>query len=80
MIEVADTTVETDRSVKVPLYARAGIAEAWLVDLTESRVEVYRQPTPQGYQEVSCLEYGERLHVTAFPDLTLQVGDMFGPI
>jgi Uma2 family endonuclease len=44
LIEVADTTVFKDRSVKIPLYAAAGIPEVWLVDLPAGCVEVYAQP------------------------------------
>jgi Uma2 family endonuclease len=39
LIEVADTSLSYDREVKLPLYARAGIAEAWLVDLSEEVVD-----------------------------------------
>src|SRR3989442_11200282 len=45
LIEVMDTSTPTDRSVKLPLYARAGIAETWLVDVGAATVEVYREPT-----------------------------------
>jgi len=34
LIEVADTTLRLDRRVKIPLYGRAGVLEAWLLDLT----------------------------------------------
>lgn len=44
LIEVADTTVEYDRGVKVPLYARFNIPEVWLVNIERRCVEVYRQP------------------------------------
>src|SRR5918912_896850 len=50
IIEVADTTVLYDRNVKVPLYARAGIPEVWLVDLQQDLIEVYARPTSGAYQ------------------------------
>jgi Uma2 family endonuclease len=37
LLEVADASVMYDRNTKLPLYARAGIAEVWLVDLGEER-------------------------------------------
>lgn len=49
LIEVADTTVVKDRSVKIPLYAAAGIPEVWLVDLPAACVEVYTQPEGEQY-------------------------------
>lgn len=47
VIEVSDTTLAQDRSLKVPLYAQAGIPEVWIVNLLEEKLEVYRAP---GYQ------------------------------
>ena len=41
VVEVADTSLAYDRQRKLPLYAAAGIPEAWLVDLTEDRLEVH---------------------------------------
>lgn len=58
LIEVADSTVQYDREKKIPLYARFGIVEAWLVDVKAKRVEVYREPGPEGYRTV--LIRGER--------------------
>ena len=45
VIEVADTTVSTDRSWKVPMYGNAGIAEYWIINLVDRQVEVYTRPT-----------------------------------
>jgi Uma2 family endonuclease len=78
LVEVADTSAGIDRAAKMPLYARAGIPEAWLVDLPANRVEAHCQPTPQGYQEVRSLGRGIRLAIEAFPDLTLSVDDILG--
>ena len=78
LIEIADTTVESDRRVKIPLYAKAGTREAWLLDLNAERVEVFRQPTPDAYRDVHALGRGKALTVQAFPDLTLTVDDLLG--
>lgn len=43
LIEVSDTTVEFDRGIKIPLYARFNIPEVWLVNIERQGVEVYRQ-------------------------------------
>src|SRR5215471_2872941 len=69
VIEVADTSLEYDRNVKLPLYARAGIAEALLVNLPEDRVEVYSQPVNGVYQIVRQLGQGESLSLESFPNL-----------
>jgi Uma2 family endonuclease len=78
LIEVMDTSAETDRSVKLPLYARAGISEVWLLDLATARVEVFRRPTVAGYREAETLERNDRLTPQAFPDLSLPVADLLG--
>lgn len=46
VIEVADATLRRDRSTKKQLYAKAGIAVYWIVNLIESQIEVYTQPIP----------------------------------
>lgn len=58
VIEVADTSVERDRTLKIPLYAAAGIAEAWLVHLLDDEVQVHRHPAPGGYRETRRLKHG----------------------
>src|SRR5204863_486200 len=55
LIEVSDSTLAVDRRVRMPLYARAAIPEAWILDLTADRVEVYRAPTADGYERVVTL-------------------------
>ncbi|MBL6750714.1 MAG: Uma2 family endonuclease [Nevskia sp.] len=50
LIEVADTTADYDRKIKVPLYARHGVAEVWLIDLAARQLEIYREPHPAGFR------------------------------
>ena len=50
VIEVADTTLARDREIKIPLYARHGIPEAWLFDLGGGSTAIYRDPGPGGYR------------------------------
>lgn len=50
VVEVSDTTLEFDRDVKLPLYARYGVAEAWLVDVDGKTITSYAKPTEAGYQ------------------------------
>jgi Uma2 family endonuclease len=72
-IEVADTTHRYDRLVKMPLYARAGIPEAWLADLPGEALEVYRQPSPAGYQRVARIARDGIVGPEVFPDVTVAV-------
>ncbi|MBX6378724.1 MAG: Uma2 family endonuclease [Clostridia bacterium] len=75
-VEVADTPLAYDRDVKVPLYARAGVSEVWLVDLDGGALWVYRNPTPAGYGWVRRLGRRERLGVEAFPDFAVAVDEV----
>ncbi len=78
LIEVSDTSLEYDRTVKLPLYARAGIPEVWIVDLAGECVEVYREPQPHGYRHVRRFTRGQSLTPSALPDLRLSVDEIFG--
>ena len=49
LIEVSDSTVRYDREVKLPLYARYGVAEYWIVDLEAGLLRMYREPAGERY-------------------------------
>ena len=77
IIEVADTAVEYDRA-KLPLYAEAGIAEAWIVDLQGERLEIYRRPRGALYERTLVLQRGETAAPEAFPDVALATAEVLG--
>jgi Uma2 family endonuclease len=72
-IEVIESSAGYDREVKVPLYARFGIPETWLVDVERGLIEVYREPNPEGYRQVHTRRRGECLSPAAFPHFSLMV-------
>lgn len=78
LIEVADTSLLLDRRVKMPLYARGGIREAWLCDLTTGRVDVHRDVTAGRYASVRTVTSAQPLAAEAFPDVTLTVAELLG--
>lgn len=78
VVEVAESSTETDRVIKLPLYARHNIPEAWLVDIPYNTIEVYRQPAQQGYRDIRRIQEGQGLSPQAFPDLQLTVQDILG--
>jgi Uma2 family endonuclease len=78
VIEVAETFQEYDRTVKLPLYAQAGIAVVWLVDLQGECVQVYSQPTQQGYGAIHQFWRGQSVTLTPFPDVSIAVNDILG--
>ncbi len=78
-IEVGDSSVEDDRAVKVPLYARAGIPETWLLNVRDRELEVYREPGPAGYGRTYTLQPAQQVACEAFPDVVLRVADLLPP-
>lgn len=78
LVEVADSSLPYDRRTKIPLYVRAGIAEAWLIDIESARVELYRQPGTSGYRAVLTPARDERISPLAFPDLIVTRADLLG--
>jgi Uma2 family endonuclease len=77
VIEVSDSSLEYDREVKLPMYAEAGIAEFWIVNLEDDCLEVYRQPTAGGvYNEIRILRRGEDADIAALPGPSVAVDDI----
>lgn len=48
VVEVADATLQKDRTIKLPTYAKAGLPEYWIVNLVDRQLEIYTQPRPDG--------------------------------
>jgi Uma2 family endonuclease len=78
IVEIADTTLAYDRDVKVPLYARSGIPETWLIDLSGDQIFVCRRPAHGAYAEHHTVSRDEKLALLAFPSVTLAAADVLG--
>ena len=78
LIEVSDSTVEYDQNAKLPLYARAGIPEVWIVNRPARRIEAYTEPSGDAYATVRHAGPGETIAPQAFPDITLEVTRIIG--
>ena len=78
VIEVADTSADYDRNVKIPVYGRGGIAEAWLIDLSARAIQVYREPGNDGYGVQKTVAAGDQLSPLALPDISLSVSEILG--
>jgi Uma2 family endonuclease len=59
--EVSDTTLAYDRGRKLAAYARAGIPEYWILDLTAETLEVCRKPEHSGYAQRWTVTEDERI-------------------
>jgi Uma2 family endonuclease len=78
LIEVADSSLDFDRQVKIPLYARSNIAEFWLVNIPQGVIDVYRDPTPDGYRTVLIARRGDQISPLAFLDAFILVDSILG--
>lgn len=78
IVEIADSSLAYDRDVKVPLYARSGIPEVWLVDLAGGAVAVHRRPAGGSYRDVQILRRGDHLAPQALPAARLPVEAIMG--
>ncbi len=78
LIEVAESSADPDRRVKMPLYSRSGIREVWLVDLNQETIPVYSDPSSGGFRAARVLRQGEQVAPVVFPDRALAVADLLG--
>jgi Uma2 family endonuclease len=78
VIEVSDSTLEYDRKVKMPLYAGAGLPEAWLVNLPEERIEVYTDPASGEYQAARLDARRRKLQSHTLASLRISVSKVLG--
>lgn len=76
IVEVADASLRYDREVKLPLYARHGIPEVWIVDLQNSRVEIFRRPEGDGYRKMIQPERNEAVAPASLPDCLVDLGSL----
>jgi Uma2 family endonuclease len=77
VIEVAVSSLKKDRDVKGPLYAASGFDEYWIVNVQAQTVEVFREPSQEGYRRVTTSERGSVLSPLAFADVEVQVDALF---
>ncbi len=84
VVEIADSSLEQDRRVKVPVYAAAGIAEFWIVNLIDDQIEVYREPTSPAegaayYRQRMILSEPDTVNPIHLPDCSIAVKDVLPP-
>ena len=78
VIEVADSSAEFDRQIKMPRYARGGVAELWLVDLERDVVVVYQNPMGDSYQHVQVFRRDETIALGPAEGTRVQVQSILG--
>jgi hypothetical protein len=67
LIEVPDTSLSYDRGAKLPLYARAGIPEVWILNLVGEVIERHTNPSAESYRGLERARRGERSNPSPCP-------------
>ena len=80
LIEVADSTLQRDRELKLPIYAEARITEYWIVNLVEGVVEAYAVPVEGAYTEIHHFRHAEAISPRAFPNVVIPVNEITGEL
>ena len=73
--EVAITSVGIDQ-LKANGYARAGIPEYWLIRPADREIDVYRDPSADGYDTLFTVNADEQLLSVALPDFSIKLADL----
>ena len=76
VIEVADTSLERDRTVKQRLYAQAGIPAYWIVNLAAREIEVFTDPQGERYRERTTVPETAALDVPVTQPVSVEVQDL----
>jgi len=70
VIEVSRSSLNYDKTEKLPRYAEAGIVEVWIIDLDAELLEVYREPFGRSYRQRTLVYPGEAVTPSAIADET----------
>jgi Uma2 family endonuclease len=83
VVEVSDSSLRYDTTVKVGLYAAGGVPEYWVLDVTARQLLVYRDPKPDPgathghtYATQLALSAADAVAPGAVPNVTLPVADL----
>lgn len=78
LIEVADTSARYDREIKLPLYARHGVAEVWIVDLDARLVRFFRTPLSEAYADATATAKPGMVAIGALPGWSIDITGVLG--
>lgn len=73
LIEVSDSSSRYDREIKLPMYARHGVVEVWIVDLDNGLLSLFRQPAGDGYADIVATEAPAATAITALPGVSIDL-------
>ncbi len=77
VIEVADTSYRYDKEVKLPVYAKAGIEEYWIINIERKEIEAHRAPHNEVFSKIDIIQLDQQLTFHAF-DLQIKAPSLLG--
>jgi Uma2 family endonuclease len=78
VVEVSDASLKQDRDKKLPLYAEARIAEAWIVNLQHNVIEIHQNPSLDIYQQIKIFRPGDWVVSSVLPQIRFEVDSIIG--
>jgi Uma2 family endonuclease len=76
-IEVSDSSLYYDWNTKLPIYAKAGIPECWMVNLEDEQIEIHKKPMQGDYLFKETVKRNETIIWERF-DLTIKASKILG--
>lgn len=73
IVEVSDTTFRYDRQIKLPLYARHGIPEAWIADLEGKQMHFFRSPSGESYADAVSISQPGMRELAQLPGVSVEL-------
>jgi len=77
VVEVAESSLRYDREIKIPLYARHGIPEVWLVDLENNQLRVFSDPSEGAYRNLVTPTSLKSITPVRLPKVSLDLSGLF---
>ncbi len=79
IIEVADSSLDYDLTIKSQAYAKSNIKDYWVLDVNERQLHIFREATPEGYKNCLILTEEKEINLLKFPDIYLSIQYMLPP-
>jgi Uma2 family endonuclease len=76
-VEISDTSLRDDRRFKLPLYARSGVPELWIVDVQGLRMEVFRSPEKGSYAHAEVITEPKLFTIDRLPGVQIDLSKIF---
>lgn len=77
LVEVSDTSLRYDQGVKIPMYARCGIPEVWLIDTNSAALVIHRAPAISGFSKIERTTTPGVVRPVALEEMEIDLSGLF---